>query len=508
MERAITWIAAGNRGLWLALAIFVVCLSLGWVGFIASDDATYILGAYGWLEQFPFVGGHGTIRYPITIPIALSFLVFGENEFAAMLPSLLYLLVFLIVAWKTVRGVAGPFAAFCALLLTVTCPLIAVQASIASIDIVEMTMLFCALVLLWRCLDNGPRTGLLIASGACVGVAFLSRETAIFMVPFFGLLFLAGHRIGRLPYLWVAFGFLAVWALELVYLGIMTGDPLYRFNISLNHDSSIDRSVDLAGNVLINPLLDPLLVLFANQEFMLLMVFAVPLTSWLCIGSSVEPRVRHFARIVALFGVCWWLCVGAAQTLLPLNPRYFMVTSTMACLLTGLALARLLMSGNRVPVLGGGVALAIILATNALGIVVENKDPIFGERQLAQLVGEHPDMAIRTDPMTFSRAHYLLRWTGRETNATPDRPRDGDFYYYNPARSEEPNALMSAEELPYYQPGERWEVVARYEPEADLAARVLENTGLYRLVPGAIWQKLRYRHRPTVLYRVRSGDDG
>ena len=38
----------------------------------------------------------------------------------------------------------------------------------------------------------------------------------------------------------------------------MTGDPLYRFHISLNHDATIDRSLDLAGNVIVNPLIDPL----------------------------------------------------------------------------------------------------------------------------------------------------------------------------------------------------------------------------------------------------------
>ena len=85
-------VGPGHRGLWIALALFVLLTALAWVGFIASDDVTYARGAYGWIEHFPFVGGHGTIRYPITIPMALSFLTFGGNEFAMVLPALLYLI--------------------------------------------------------------------------------------------------------------------------------------------------------------------------------------------------------------------------------------------------------------------------------------------------------------------------------------------------------------------------------------------------------------------------------
>ena len=502
MQRALDWIAKGHRGLWLALAIFALCLALGWVGFIASDDATYVVGAYGWLEQFPFVGGHGTIRYPLTIPIALSFLVFGEGEVAAILPSLAYLLVFLFFTWRVLCGVAGRLAAFVALLLVVTCPLIAVEASIASIDIPEMTLLMGGLFVLWRCLETGPDARRLFLVGALVGVAFLARETAIFSVPFFALLFLAGHRFSRWHYLWIAAGFLAVWSLELVYLGIMTGDPLYRFNIALHHDATIDRTIDLAGNVLVHPLIDPVLVLFINQEFMALMLFAVPVTAWLCFGASIEPRLRHFARIMALFGLCWWICVGAVQNLLPLNPRYFMVTSTIACLLTGIGVARLLGSQTqRLRLIGLG-ALAILLATNALGILVENKNPIFGERQLVQVLSDRPGLTVHTDPMTLYRAEYLLRWSGTTARAAAEPPRGGDFYYYNPARSAEANAHMTAAQQPDYQPQAGWQLVATYEPEPDAMVRLLMMTGADAAIPEPIWQKLRYRHEPTHLYRV------
>ena len=155
MERLLeTW--RGSAGLCLGLALFAALLAMAWVGFIASDDVTYALGAYGWVEHFPFVGGHGTIRYPITIPIALSFSVFGENEFALVLPSLLYMFAFIGLAWKACRTVAGPVPAFGALIALVTSPLLVIQSTIARVDVVEMALLFGSLFLTWRCLETGP----------------------------------------------------------------------------------------------------------------------------------------------------------------------------------------------------------------------------------------------------------------------------------------------------------------------------------------------------------------
>ncbi|MBA3940095.1 MAG: hypothetical protein C0520_02665 [Sphingopyxis sp.] len=493
----------GRRGLWIGLALFALLVTLAWVGFIASDDVTYARGAYGWIEHFPFVGGHGTIRYPITIPMALSFLTLGGNEFAMVLPSLLYLVAFLIAAWRATRDVAGPLPAFFALLACATSPLLVVQASIANVDVIEMALLFGAWILCFRCLEAGPNRARLIGSGALVGLAFLVRETAIFIIPFFGLLFLAGHRFRRWHYLWIAVGFLAVWSLELLYLGIMTGDPLYRFNISLHHDATIDRSIDLAGNVIVHPLVDPLLVLLVNQEFMALMFFALPLGAWLCFARAVPDRVRHFARLLALFALCWFVCVGAAQKLLPLNPRYFMITATMACLLTGTALGLIVQQGATRARRAALAGMALLVGTNLAGIYVENRDPTFGEEQFVAALAARPGARIGTDPMTRYRADLLLRWAGSTARAVDAPPAPGTLFYYNPARGAKPNARMDAAQAPLYQPQPEWELVETFTPAPSYLAIALEGVGADRALPAGIWRKLRHPNEPAYLYRVR-----
>ena len=499
-SRMLTYVSAGARGLWIGLALFAALLAYAWIGFIASDDVTYARGAYGWIEHFPYVGGHGTIRYPITVPMALSFLTLGENSFAMVLPSLFYVFAFLVMAWWASRRVAGGLAAFAVLTILATTPLIVVQSTIAGVDVIELAFAFGAFLLVWDSIDKGradPRR--LFLSGALAGLGFLTRETAIFIVPFFAILFLAGYRIGRWQYLWVVAGFVAIWLAEVLYLAVMTGDPFYRINISLNHDSSIDRSVDLAGNVVVHPLLDPLLVMLVNQEFMLLLPIGLPLAVWLCIGKSVPERLQRFSRLLALLGLVWFFAVGAATTLLPLNPRYFMVPTAVLAILTGVGLARLFETGR---IWIAAILAALLLGSNAVGIWVEDRNPVFAEHTLAMLAAD-TDRTIHTDPMTRYRADLLLKWGSEEAGVVDDAPQPGDLFFANSAYASVPNFKMSEEALPAYQPQVGWQPVASYRPRQDGVLRLLEITRLSSLVPEAIWSKLAERTQPVELYEVR-----
>lgn len=503
IDRATSWLSEGRRGLWLGLLLFGALVAFGWIGFLASDDVTYAIGAYGWIEHFPFVGGHGTIRYPITIPMALSFLTFGENEYAMVLPSLLYMVGALILIWHAVRDVSGSFAATAALGTLAISPLLVIQSSIASVDITEMAFLFASVLLFWRCLDTGPDARRLFAAGALAGLAFLTRETAIFVAVFYAIFFVIGHRFNRLHYLWIAAGFCAVWGLEIAYLWAMTGDPLYRVNISLNHDSTIDRTIDVAGNVVINPLIDPLLVLFINQEFMALFFIAIPLGIWLCSSATVGERTRHFACIISVFGITWFLCAAAAQKLLPLNPRYFMIPAAVACILAGMGLAQLAASARRsARILVGGLAL-LLLGGNLAGIYLENKDSLFGARQLATIAAARPSERIVTDPMTRYRADMLLSWEGARSHVSDGPPQAGNLFYYNPANADHANFKMPEDQIELYRPPAGSQMVARYEPTPIYLATLVEQAGLERYLPNGLWKKLRYRHPAVMLYQVK-----
>jgi 4-amino-4-deoxy-L-arabinose transferase-like glycosyltransferase len=487
-----------ERGLLIAMLIlFAALVAWGWVGYLGSDDTTYAIGAYGWIEEFPYVGGHGTIRYTITMPMALSFLTFGGNEFAMVLPSLLYMLGFLLLIWSTIRRVGNDHMALAALAALVTSPLLVIQSGIASIDTVEMTFLFASVLLFWRCLEQGPNAKTLFAAGAFAGLAFLSRETAIFVALFYAIFFAIGYRFHRGHYLWITAGFLFIWALEILYLWIMTGDPLYRITIALNHDDTINRNIDVAGNLIIHPLIDPVLVLFANQEFMALFFIAIPLGLWLCFGQSIEPRIRHFARILSILALVWFLAAGSVQKLLPLNPRYFMIPATVACILTGISLALLWQKAKLLVAL----IAAFLASTNMVGIYVENKDSMFGERKLAEaaLTAKRP---IYTDPMTHYRGDMMLKWNGMLDQTHIGAPPPGSLYFYNPKWADKANAKMEAAEIARYAPQPGWKKLWSAEPDPPAVTRLIEASGLAAIIPAGVWKKLRYRHQPVALYEV------
>lgn len=497
------WIDRGANGLLLGLALLYALIAINWVGFIASDDVTFARGAYGWIEHFPFVGGHGTIRYTITIPMALAFRLFGENEFAMALPGILYLTGFVMLAWRAVADVYGKQAAFGATLALATSPLLVIDASVAGIDIIEMFFLWASVYLFWRCTEDGPTTRRLIGAGAMAGIGFLTRETAIFIALFYAVFFVIGYRFDRRLYLWIAAGFLAIWSLELLYLGVMTGDPFYRFNIALHHDPSIDRTIDLVGNVIVNPLIDPLLVLLINQEFMLLFFFLPPLVAWHYWRGGGRgksgARGRNFLVIITAFALIWFGCVAAAQKLLPLNPRYFMICAAIACIFVGLTLAQMMQGGRRWLAVTG---FAVLIGTNLVGSYVENKDSVFGERQFARLTAAYPNEVIATDPMTRYRAELLLRWGGARERATGEPPRAGQLYFYNSHHADVANFKMTAGEIPLFKPQPRWRLVGSYEPQPSLLAVVLERAGIAPHLPAGIWHKLRNRHPRVFLYRV------
>jgi 4-amino-4-deoxy-L-arabinose transferase-like glycosyltransferase len=435
--------------------------------------------------------------------MALSFRLFGGSEFAMELPDLAYVAAFIWLAWSGARQAGGTLTALGGLVAVITLPLLVIQSSIADVDVIELFFLTGSVLLFWRCLEDGPNTARLLGAGALAGAAFLTRETAVFIVPFYGVLFLVGHRFDRRYYLWIVVGFLAVWGVELIYLWVMTGDPAYRLNIALHHDPTINRNIDLAGNVIVNPVIDPLLVLLINQEFMALFYFAIPLSIWLAFGRGIEPHLSHFARIIGLLALIWFICAGAVQTLLPLNPRYFMVTAALASLLAGMALAQLIMSGGRVAIVAGA-ALAILVATNLAGIYVENKVPAFGEHVLARIASAYPGSIIHTDPMTRYRAEYLLRWEHARNRVLGTQPQPGDLYFYDPSHADAANFKMPANEIPAFKPKPDWVVEARYSPPETWLARGLEVSGAATYLPAGVWRKLRYHYPTVVLYRVPS----
>ena len=481
-----------------ALLVFLALVAYAWVGYLGSDDVTYADGAYGWIESFPYVGGHGTVRYTITVPMALSFLAFGESEFSMALPTLLYGLGLIGLILLMLHRALGAAPACFAAVVLITSPLLVTWVTIASVDIIEAFFIFGSLFLFYAATKRKENRAYLVASGALAGLGFLTRETTVFFLAFYGVAFLIGYGIHRLQHFVMAAGFLAVWFAEVVYFFVMTGDPFYRINISLNHDSTIDRSIDVAGNVIAHPIVDPLLVILANQEFAILFWIVLPAAGWLLLSRRVDPATRRIAVLFSAVGLIWLLCVGAVQSLLPLNPRYFLISAICASVVAALAISE---SFRLRHYWAAGITLLLLLVGNLAGIYVENRNHMFGERALIAAAERYTE-PLYTDPLTHRRAELLLKWSDSGTGVLMDPPPAGSLYLYNAPRAGDLANWIPEDAIGRYQPRDSWELLETLSPSSKLAGVVVRAVGLEDLLPNKLRNALSEGHPGVKVYRL------
>jgi 4-amino-4-deoxy-L-arabinose transferase-like glycosyltransferase len=132
-------VAADPRRLWIlgALGALATLLwVLTFVGYTSSDDGGYLDGARGWLHHFPFVGKiWWHVRLPTVLPIAISIGLLGEGDVSLVLPSLLYEIGIVVLAFAFLDRMAGRVPAIAAALLLLTLPINVMQSSIAGADL-------------------------------------------------------------------------------------------------------------------------------------------------------------------------------------------------------------------------------------------------------------------------------------------------------------------------------------------------------------------------------------
>ncbi len=487
--------SARTRDLVLVSLLAVGMLAFGWLGFLASDDWIYAQAAERWLQLGPHLGSsHHALRLPVVLPIARSFALFGVSEFSLVLPTLVFFAALTILTYSFLAATLDRFAALAAVILLVTCPLFAVTATVASADIAELCFLVSSIWLFHRATESEHRSALLFGAGVAAGLAFTTRETAGVLVIYYGLLFLARYRLPRRRYWIVAAGFAAIVCTETILLGLVTGDPFYRFRIDI-HAARLP-SIEGTGNLEIDPLVDPFLAILLNQEFALLFFAAIPLGCWIVLDRSAPERSRTIARLLGGLGVIWFVAIGYGP-LAERSPRYFSVTAYVGVILVAMWHASI---GRRMPRLAFVVAAGLVLS-NLLGVYLENRDPLFGERRLAERVAQESE-PVYTDPETARRVTFFLTQAGLLGRVQGVPPPTGSLYFYNSKRAARGWNVPEPFDPRAYAPQPSWGVVWHAEPKRKLSGDVAESLGLGRILPAWIFLKLTEPNPAVVLYRT------
>jgi 4-amino-4-deoxy-L-arabinose transferase-like glycosyltransferase len=392
----------------LVAVLAAAAVLLGWTGFIASDDQFYYEGALRWAEAGPFAGdSHWTTRFPLVLTLAAAIRGFGASEAAMIATSLAWYVAFVLAGWLLARRLAAERAAWAAALLLATMPVIATSASIVNCDLPESTFLMLGAYLLAGEVGRARPSRCLLA-GVAFGLAILCRETAVLALAGFGILFLAGRPLPRAAVFAAGCGAALVLLGEAAFQWAMTGDPLHRYSLAFNHDSSLDRAANEEGNLLVHPLIDPLLVLFVNNEFALLFWLAVPA----CLSlRRAGFDWRRFAPMGAMAAASFVL-VALLSHKLVLNPRYFTPTACAAAILVGAWLMRM---GRRRALLLGMAAVGANLAMLSL----QNNHPRWTSQALVEAAAADPGRLVTGDADAVERAQLMLHWQGL-ANVRPD----------------------------------------------------------------------------------------
>ena len=388
---------------WPALVALVgtVAVALGWTGFIASDDQFYYFGALEWAQNGPFAGdSHWTTRFPLVLSLAAAIRAVGAEPLALHLTAIAWYAAFVAVGTLLARRIAGQHAGWIAGVLLASMPLIATGGSIVNCDNPEAVFLMLGAWLLAGEVERARVSRCLLA-GAAFGLAMLSRETAVLALSGLGILFLLGRPLPRWALLAAGCGAALVLAGEATFQWAMTGDPLHRYALAFNHDSSLDRAANEEGNLLVHPALDPLLVLFVNNEFALMFWLAIPATLAM---RRAGMDWRRFAPMLAM-GAASFVLVALLSHKLVLNPRYFTPTAVAGTILVAAWIARL--APKR-----AAAILAVAVAANLAMLSLQNNHPRWEATALVEAAAADPSRPIAAAPEIVSRAELPLHWAG------------------------------------------------------------------------------------------------
>ena len=387
-----------------------------------------------------------------------------------------------------------------ACLLIVTVPVFPIFASVVFTETTELFYLSLSFWLFHEATLRERNLSLLFASGMCAGLGWLTRETTAALLLLYGVLYLLGFGIQRKLYWVMASGFLLVAGAEALAMAILTGDPLYRYDVILGKQLAIPYKGALEGdvfnrigNISVHPVVDPFLVLFANHEFALLFFFAIPAIFWCWRAPGLAAQKRTTLRLLIGWAVLWFLFVSFVLT--NLHQRYYTVCAYLAAIMVATWLVHGLRSaGNRVRMW----AIIVLFTANFCAIYVDNPNQLFGERSLV-LFMQSSDEDVYVDPVTLRRARFFLETADLENRVHAAPPPENGLLFYNPNRYQELQSRMPDSST--FQPEPTWQLVWENSEGRKLSGVILEGLGLKDVLPDSIFRRLNAPNHPVAIYR-------
>lgn len=245
----------------LTVAVAILIAAINPVGYIGggSDDWQYLEAARCVArEGFCVPANHWAARLPLVLPTAAAVALLGETREAIMLVPLAYGLAGLALFAALVQRAAGPTAAALAGAALATAPMAGGEVTALNIGSVEFFFAIAAGWAFQTALRNRS-AGWATLAGAALGLAVLSRATALAFLPIAGLAATLLRPADRSLIAPAALGFAAVLLAEAVLYVALVGDPLHAWRLSLGH-TNLPTSENPAAHLARSPLFNPLVI--------------------------------------------------------------------------------------------------------------------------------------------------------------------------------------------------------------------------------------------------------
>lgn len=345
----------------ILVAVATVALSLRPIGFLGGghDDIQYINAAAKWVTAFPYIGlTHWELRHPFVLQITAMLLAgFSAPRYLLIIPVIYYCLS-LLVAYFIIRYMSGRYAAFFSCIFFATSPAVIDAATELMPDLIEFFFVFAALSIFLVASQRPLPLITLAICGVLLGLSWLTRQTSGAAVLFLLGTFLFQPMFSRKKYLVIAaFAFL-IFTIETVWLGISTGDLLYRVHTDMRHvaipsehfvggianpnDNPILNTHVMSQWVPSSPIktnwfLDPYLALFTSRHYGALFYVTIPSAIYLFYNVK-DPKNLVMVRFLSIMAILWFLFAIYVLAIRP-QARYFIPVVFSGCAIVGIQLS-------------------------------------------------------------------------------------------------------------------------------------------------------------------------
>jgi 4-amino-4-deoxy-L-arabinose transferase-like glycosyltransferase len=335
---------------WRTVTTFILCaLALRLIfatGLIASDDLGYARYARQIAEgTYELEAHHFAIRFGLLLPVAAVYRVFGVAEWTSVIVPVLASSISVGLLVVITSRLFGRRAALVAGALYASFPLAVFYATVLVPEpVAEMYVL--AGVLSYLHAGQRHQAALAALAGACVGLGYLTKEPALFVIVALGVdaLWQKRWRVA----MGLALGCAAVIAVEHSYYLAASGDLLFRphaMRIHEQHPDVLDTNRELAYRLL---KVYPRMMLVPSLAFGLHSLLAVGATA-LAVALIGIGRLR-LVLLWAAFPLLY-LNFGSSNLsefiALPAAPRYIEFTYPPLFIAFGALAARLRFTSQR-----------------------------------------------------------------------------------------------------------------------------------------------------------------